>query len=349
MATMRQIAEMAGVSTATVSHVVNGTKKLSTETTKRVLEVIHQLDYRPAERLGFHHQVKAIGVIVEDIRCFPIPDILCGIAEALEPFKYQMLMYDLHLYEKLYNQYELIGAYRDRVNQGVSLLMDSHVAGVIYVAMHDRHLDGLIDAVDRPLVYSYSLGSPQDSFVTYGNKESAMEVARYLIGKGHTRIAVITGHPHSFPAMKRLSGFQIAMQEAGLTIPDGYLVYGNWEYESGYARMKEMLSLAQRPTAVFAMNDFMAAGCLHALMDSGIRVPEEISVVGFDNREACHYLIPKLTTVELPVKEIGQRSALMLMELIADKNAQPRSEILPCTLVERDSARESGQIQLDKK
>ncbi len=164
-----------------------------------------------------------------------------------------------------------------------------------------------------------------------------MDVTRYLIGKGHTRIAVITGHPHSFPAMKRLSGFQIAMQEAGLTIPDGYLVYGNWEYESGYARMKEMLDLPQRPTAVFAMNDFMAAGCLHALMDSGIRVPEEISVVGFDNREACHYLIPKLTTVELPIKEIGERSARMLMELISDENAQPRSEILPCALVERNS------------
>ncbi len=339
MVTMRQIADMAGVSTATVSHVVNGTKKLSAETTMRVQEAIRELKYdpHPQFRSAFRDQVKAIGVLVEDVRCFPIPDILCGIAEALEPCRYQMLMYDLHLYEKLYNQYELIGAYRDRVNQGVNLLMDSHVDGVIYIAMHDRHLDGLIDAVARPLVYAYSLGSSKDSYVTYANKESAADIVRLLIGKGHRRIAIISGHPHSFPAMKRLSGFQIAMQEAGLSIPDGYLAYGNWEYESGYARMKEMLSLPERPTAVFAMNDFMAAGCIHALLEGGLGVPEDVSVVGFDNREACLYLLPRLTTVELPVKEIGRRSAHMLMESIKDKNARPRMEILPCSIVERSS------------
>ena len=345
MATMKRIAEKAGVSLASVSHVVNGTKKLSPATTERVNAAIRELDYHPRRpthaRVAAH--VKTIGVLVEDIQSFPIPDMLCGIAEAIEPFKYQMLMYDLHLLDKLYNQYDLIGAYRDRINQGISLLMDSGADGVIYAAMHDRHLDGLIDAASRPLVYAYSLGTSQDSYVTYANKESASDVVRHLISKGHRRIAVIAGHPHSFPAMKRLSGFQIAMQEAGLTIPEGYLVYGDWAYDSGYAKMKELLRLPERPTAVFAMNDFMAAGCIHAILDSGLKVPEDISVAGFDNREACHYLLPPLTTVELPVKDIGRSAARMLIDLIRNPAAVPRQEILPCRLIERGSVGEWRQ------
>lgn len=339
MATMKEVAALAGVSTASVSYVINGTKKLLPETEQKVREAIRELGYQPLHGAGRKaFPLKAVGVLVEDVRCFPTPDILCGVAEALENYGHQLLMYDLHLYEKLYNQYELIGAYREQVNQGVNLLLEARVSGVIYVAMHDRHLDGLINKADRPLVYAYSLGSAQDSFVTYANKESTADTVRYLIGKGHRRIALISGHPHSFPAMKRLNGFQIAMQEAGLTIRDGYLAFGDWEYESGYARMKEMLALPERPTAVIAMNDFMAAGCLHALYDSGIKVPEEVAVVGFDNREACQFLRPRLTTVDLPVRDIGRRAAHMLMDLVNTPDAQPRNEILPCKLIERGSA-----------
>jgi LacI family transcriptional regulator len=342
MATMKEIAVIAGVSTATVSHVINGSKKLTPETTERVLLAIQRLNYKPntlakSLRSG---QTRIIGVLAEDFRCFPIPELVGGIAEALEPTGFQMLMYDLHLYERLLNQYEQIGAYRERVNQGVSMLMNAQVDGVIYAAMHDRHLDGIVDPVDRPVVYAYSLGTAQDFFVTYANKESAADLVRMLIARGHRKIAVLSGHPHSFPAMKRLSGYQIAMQEAGLPVPEGYIRYGDWAYESGYEKTRELLALADPPTAVFAMNDFMAAGCLHALADSGLDVPEDISVVGFDNREAARYLRPQLTTVALPAKDIGRRAALMMLEAIENKIASPRSEILPCQIIERESVRE---------
>jgi LacI family transcriptional regulator len=342
MATMKEIARDANVSTATVSHVINGTKKLTAETTERVLVAIQRLNYKPntlakSLRSG---QTRVIGVLAEDFRCFPIPDLVGGIAEALEPTGFQMLMYDLHLYERLLNQYEQIGAYRERVNQGVSMLMNAQVDGVIYAAMHDRHLDGITDPVDRPLVYAYSLGTLQDYFVTYANKESAADLVRLLILRGHRKVAVLSGHPHSFPAMKRLSGYQIAMQEAGLPVPEGYIRYGDWTYESGYEKARELLSLPEPPTAIFAMNDYMAAGCLHALADSGLKVPEDISVVGFDNRETARFLRPQLTTVALPTKEIGRRAALMMLEAIENKISVPRSEILPCQIIERDSVRE---------
>ena len=339
MSTIKDIAEIAGVSTATVSHVINGTKKISPETTEKVLAAIRQLNYSPNVNAKSLRSGKSftIGVLVEDIRGLPVADIVAGIGETLDKGGYRMLMSDLHLLDNLYNQYEKIGAYRDRINNGVNLLLSSKVDGIIYVGMHDRHLDYLFQPMDKPFVFAYSHGTQYDSFVSYSNLDSAVELMRYLIAKGHTKIAAICGHPHSYPAQKRLNGFQIAFQEAGLVIPDGYIRYGNWEYESGYTETIALLSLQERPTAIFAMNDLMAAGCMHALADSGLKVPEDISVVGFDNREISRYLQPPLTTIALPTRLIGEKAATHIMELIITPELPPKREILPCSIIERQS------------
>lgn len=339
MATMKDIAQLAGVSTATVSHVINGTKKLSDRTTERVLMAIRQVHYTPntlakSLRSG---QTQTIGVLVEDIRGLPVPGIICGIGETLERSGYRTILFDLHLLDKLYNQYEQIGAYRERINNGVSILNASHVDGIIYVGMHDRHLDYLFDPMPLPLVFAYSHGTSQDSYVTYSNAESASALTRYLIAHGHKRIAVVAGHPHSYPTMRRLSGFQLAIQEAGLAVPTEYIRYGNWEYESGVEKMKELLTLEPLPTAVFAMNDLMAAGCIHALNERGLSVPGDMAVVGFDNREIARYLLPPLTTVALPTQEIGVRAAIHVMNLIENPSAPPEKEIIPCSIIERQS------------
>ena len=339
MATMKDVATLAGVSTATVSHVVNGTKKLSPETTERVLMAIAEVNYTPntlakSLRSG---QTHTIGVLVEDIRGLPVPDIVSGISETLAKSGYRTILFDLHLLEKLYNQYEQIGAYRTRINNGLALLQSSNVDGIIYVGMHDRHLDYLFDPMDCPLVFAYSHGTKQDTYVTYSNQDSAADMTRYLIGKGHTRIAIIAGHPHSYPTQRRMHGFQMAMQQAGLVIPEGYIRYGDWEYESGLAQTRVLLTLDERPTAIFAMNDLMAAGCLHALTDAGLRVPKDVAVVGFDNREVARYLQPPLTTIALPTTEIGNRAALHIMELVNNPSSPPLRDIIHCSIVERES------------
>lgn len=339
MATMRDVAEIAGVSTATVSHVINGTKKLSTETTERVLMAIEQVNFIPntvakSLRSG---QTHTIGVLVEDIRGMPVPEIIGGIEETLSKSGYRMLLFDLHLLEKLYNQYEQITAYRTRINSGMRLLLNSNVDGVIYVGMHDRHLDNLFNPMDTPLVFAYSHGTSQDTYVTYANEDSAMHLTRYLIDKGHSRIAVIAGHPHSYPTQKRLSGFQKALCEASISIPDEYIRFGNWEYESGVQKMKELLALKTRPTAVFAMNDLMAAGCIHALNEASLTVPKDMAIVGFDNREIARYLHPRLTTIALPTQEIGIRAAIHLLSLIQNPSLPPTREVLHCSIIERES------------
>lgn len=339
MATMKEVADLAGVSTATVSHVVNGTKRLSPETTERVLLAIQQANYTPntlakSLRSG---QTHTIGVLVEDIRGLPVPEIVSGISETLSKSGYRMLMFDLHLLEKLYNQYEQIVAYRDRINLGASALIQAHVDGIIYVGMHDRHLDQLFDPLRRPLVFAYSHGTQQDSCVTYANLDSARELTQYLIGKGHRRIAVIAGHPHSYPTVMRLKGYQQAMNEAGLPVPPEYIRYGDWESDSGRARALELLECPQRPTAIFAMNDLMAAGCMHALAEAGLRVPGDVAVAGFDNREIARYLNPPLTTVALPTGEIGVRAARHILARIQNPDAPPQREIVGCSIIERES------------
>ena len=311
MATMRDVAELAGVSTATVSHVINGSKKLSPETTERVLHAISQVNYTPntvakSLRMG---QTHTIGVLVEDIRGLPVAGIVSGISETLSKAGYKTIFHDLHLLEKLYNQYEQIGTYRQRINEGVTLLKSSNVDGIIYVAMHDRHLDYLLDPTDTPLVYAYSHGTENDTFVTYSNRDSAAEMIRYLLRKGHERIAVIAGHPHSYPTAQRLLGIQMAMQQAQLALPAEYIRYGDWEYESGRKETLAILQLNPQPTAIFAMNDLMAAGCMDALHKEGLHIPQDIAVSGFDNREIASYLQPPLTTIALPTPEIGSSAS----------------------------------------
>lgn len=339
MATLKDVAEAAGVSTATVSHVINGTKKLSIETTERVLMAIQAVHYTPntlakSLRSG---ETQTVGVLVEDIRGLPVPDIVCGIGETLAKAGYRLLMHDLHLLEQLYNQYEQITSYRARINNGINLLLSAHVDGIIYVGMHDRHLDYLFDPMDKPLVFAYSHGNQQDSFVSYDNQTAAADMTRFLISKGHRRIAVIAGHPHSYPTGKRMNGYQQAMQESGLPMPEGFIRYGNWEYDSGYRETQELLKLVNRPTAIFAMNDLMAAGAIHALNDASLKVPADIAVAGFDNREIAQYLQPPLTTVALPTREIGVSAADQILEHIRNPRVPPSRNIIQCTILERNS------------
>ena len=339
MATMRDVAILAGVSTATVSHVVNGSKKISPETTERVLRAISQVNYKPntlakSLRMG---QTHTIGILVEDIRGLPVSGIVSGISETLAKGGYKTILYDLHLLEKLYNQYEQIGTYRQRINEGLNFLQSSDVDGIIYVAMHDRHLDYLFDPMDTPLVFAYSHGTETDTYVTYSNRDSAADMIRYLLNKGHERIAVIAGHPHSYPTAQRLLGVQMALQQAGLALPQEYIQYGNWEYESGKEQTRKLLKLDPLPTAIFAMNDLMAAGCMAELMSAGLRIPDDMAVACFDNREIAAYLQPSLTTVALPTTEIGTEAALRIIDMISNPSPHPVRKIIRCSIIERNS------------
>jgi LacI family transcriptional regulator len=339
MTTLKEVAKLAGVSVASVSYVINGKKQLSEETTKRINDAIIKTNFAPhtlakSLRMG---KTLTIGVLVEDIRGLPIADIVNGVEENLEEHGYQMILSDLHMLEKLYNQYDQIAGYQEYINNSVQQMLRSHVDGIIYVGLHDRHIDNIINPIEKPFVFAYSHGSKGDHYVTYNNIDGAIDATNYLINHGHREIAIIAGHPNSFPTHQRLEGFNTAMKNAGLPIRDEYICYGDWEYESGYEQIKKLLALANRPTAVFAMNDLMAAGCLNSAQAAGLKIPQDLSIIGFDNREIASYLPVPLTTIQVPNTKIGYESAKMLLSLTKERSVNQNHIILPCTLIERSS------------
>jgi LacI family transcriptional regulator len=134
-----------------------------------------------------------------------------------------------------------------------------------------------------------------------------------------------------------MKGFKTALEKAGVSLRNEFIDYGDWEYDSGYRIAKKLLSLPHRPSAIFVMNDLMAAGCINYAQSAGLGIPQDLSVIGFDNREIARYLPVPLTTVQLPNKEIGHKSAKMVLDLLDGKEIEPNRLILPCQLVERAS------------
>lgn len=340
MAVMKDIAALAGVSTATVSHVLSGKKTVSEDVRKRVMDAITLTNYTPntiAKSLRTS-RTKTIGVLVEDICAYPVPEIVDGISEFLEGHGYQLILDNLHLLGKLYNHYEQLTQYKDIVNRGVRLMTNTQVDGIIYVCMHDRRIDKIIESVNKPLVYANAYSSnPHEPSITYDNEDSVNQITQLLIDNGHRHIAIICGHAGSSSTKLRLTGFKAALNKAGITIPAEYIRWGNWEFESGISEAEKLLQMPLRPTAIVAMNDLMAAGCYTTVQKHGLRIPKDLSIVGFDNREIASYLFPPLTTLGMPHKEIGRASGALMLRRLSDTQAEIRSVVIPCEVVIRAS------------
>ena len=352
--TIKDIAREAGVSTATVSYVINSTRPVMPEKRQRVLDVIAKTDYQP-NRVAKSLRTKKtniIGVLAEDILAFPSARIINGISEYVEGTNYQILLYDLRMLDSLFNKYHHIVHNSEKINKALSLLVNgANVDAVIYVGMFDRDISGVITNIKKPFVIAYSNSEDENAHsVSYENENISTELAKYIIDLGHEHIAVITGLAHTTPAQKRMRGITKAFREAGLILDSAYVKYGDWERDSGYACMIDLFNQESEslPTAVIAMNDLMAIGAMDAIRDNGLSVPDDISVVGFDNREVSEFVYPKLSTVEINLEEIGRKAAETANLLLNNdnNNSSPfdtdiveRNILIPCKLTLRDTLR----------
>jgi len=161
---------------------------------------------------------------------------------------------------------------------------------------------------------------------------------QYLINKGHTHIACIAGPLDKTPARLRLEGYRDAMARAGLTIHDGDEIIGNFEFSGGFEAMQMLLALEARPQAVFICNDAMAVGAYLALYQAGLRVPQDIAIVGYDDIELAQYMTPPLTTIHQPKDELGELAIDVLIHRISDPTQQQQRLQLTPVLMERGSA-----------
>lgn len=341
MPTIKEISKLAGVSTATVSNVINNSPKVAPETREKVLEVIKELNYQP-NPIAKSLKVKrtfTIGVVSEDITVFSTPEIINGINEYAENNGFHLLLNNLRLYKRLGNNYENTVKYRDLIEETIQVLLNRRVDGIIYVGAHNRDLRDIMGKVKIPLVYTYCYSSCGAYSVNNDDEDAAYQIVKYLISLGHRRIGVISGLYDSLPSQARFKGYQRAILEDNLLFNPDYLKTGDWERESGYRLGKELLTLTEPPTAIFAMNDLMAGGVLDVADELGIRVPEDLSLIGFDNRECSKYFKPKITTMSLPLTEMGRKAAEILINLVEQKqkDTEEKDIKLKCKLIVRQS------------
>ena len=340
MVTLKEIAEKCSVSITTVSNILNGKSNVSEKTKARVLSVIKETGYRPNYMARGLRAAKtnSVGIIIDDLTEFSSTGIIDGIMSYFEEHKYKSILENLRFYSKWGTKWYHNKGYEDSVQQALDEFEAIKVDGIIYVAGHARCISCIPENSTTPLVISYAFTEqPGISSVEFDDMKAACDMTTALIKSGHKKIAVIAGTKTNIHTTRRLEGFKKAMQENNLSVQEADIKYGNWDAESGYENAKTLLEGSEY-TAVFCFNDLMAAGVYDYLYEKKLVPGKDISVAGFDNRTVSRFLKPALTTVEIPLVEIGRKSAELLLNQINNPDEfKPQQYFVQCGIIERDS------------
>lgn len=344
MVTLTDIAKLAGVSPSTVSNILNNRTNVGEDTKKRVLQIIKETGYEPNYFASSMRRLstKMIGIVVEDLTIYTMP-IVERIMSMLEDAGYKTVLTNLRMYDKwrdtwYYDETKLFSEVASAMNQIRPIKVD----GIVYVGGHCRYLRILSEYEDMNLVVAYAIS--KDSripSVIINDEKGGYDVTKYLLEMGHTKIGVIGGVDENLHTQMRLAGYQKALFEFGILYNPNLVAYGNWLRESGYAMAEQVL--ASNPTAIFCMNDYMAAGVYDYCYEKKIRIPEDISIIGYDNVELSEYLVPKLTTCQINSGDIGRQSAVELLSKLKaieeKKEIKERIVYVDCDMVFRDSVK----------
>jgi LacI family transcriptional regulator len=339
MITLKEIAEKCSVSITTVSNILNGKSNVSEETKKRVLEVVKETGYRPNYMARGLRAAKtnSVGIIIDDLTEFSSTGIIDGIMSYFDEHKYKAILENLRFYSKWGTKWYHNKGYENSVQQAIDEFVSIKVDGIIYVAGHARCISCIPENLEVPLVISYAFTEQAGiSSVEFDDLKAACDMTTNLIKKGHKKIAVIAGTEKNIHTQRRLEGYHKALKENG--IKDCKCIqYANWDRESGYQAAKELLK-DSGCTAVFCFNDLMAAGLYDYLDEKGLVPGKDIAVAGFDNRTMSQFLKPTLTTVEIPLFEIGRKSAeLILKQINSPDDYETQQAFVECKIIERES------------
>lgn len=346
MANMKDIAQIAGVSVTTVSKVLNGIGGISHSTSEQILSIAKELNYRPnlyARNLKTR-QSRTIGIIIEDMTVFNAPPIIDGIGAYCESRGYHYLLENLRLYKLGIDPVLDVNEHSVIVNEAVDFMMSMQVDGLIYLSCHSHKVIHLPSIKDTHFVCTYcSCTDPSVPSVLYDDTKAGYDVGKYLLNNGHTSIGVIAGSAGSIHSLRRLNGFQEAMFDLGIPYNPKLTVNGDWNRDSGFELAKQLVNAGV--TAIFSQNDIMAMGVIDYCMQNGIEVGRDLALIGFDNREVSTVCRPTLTTVELPLFEIGHTSASILIKKIEKEGDDISGEILlECNIIERESSKYTRKV-----
>ncbi len=323
--TIQDVAKTAGVSVSTVSRVLNGKVDVASETQDRILSVIDDLGYTTnlAARSMRSHKKNLIGLIMPDI-AYPFAiEVMKGVNRAIAESEFDLLVYTTGDVRK--------SGRASHEQKYVSLLTNSISDGVILAAPVADELN-----VDAPIVSIDPLASnPNFPAVHATNYQGAMDAMEYLIGLGHKRIGYIGGRAELESASRRLKGYVEALEKAGIPVDEELIASGDYTTETGVSGARQLLGLANPPSAIFASNDQMAMGVYQVAEEMGLRIPADLSVVGFDNITESKYM--GLTTVDQFISEMGYVATQMLFRIINGMPLEDQTYRMQTKLIIRNS------------
>ncbi len=336
--TQVDVAREAGVSRATVSYVLNGVVDgkvpISEETRQRVLEAIEDLGYVPDARARALRSgdTKTIGLVILDIRNPHFWETAEGVEQEARAAGYQVLLSNI----------ALKGEYASEIFKDLSQRrIDGLILPSSYMAASAESQDSLQRFSKRqmPIVQigDHLNGYSTTDIVASNYHEATKEVIGYLLGLNHRRIALLFGVENAEHAMDRLQPYREALLAAGQPLDDRLIARCGPTIEEGYQATLQLLTLPERPTAILAINDLLAMGALRAISDAGLRVPEDISLVGYDDILMARFLVPRLTTVTKDIHVLGRAAVRLLLARIQEPERPRQTERYPARLIVRES------------
>jgi LacI family transcriptional regulator len=331
--TLADIARWAGVSKMTVSRVISGKGPIADETRLRVKRIIDEAGYHPnliARSLASRRSM-ILGVIIPWKEKLLLDNyfaqVLSGIVDAARGRHYRVLLCPVEISRDDGRQY---------LNMARTRLLDGMI--LVQTKSDDPNIDVLAGSEFPFVLVNQRRYSKNCSFVDSENIKGAQAAIQYLHGLGHREIACVAGSMDESNGRDRLQGYRQTMEDLGLRLREEWIIRGDFEQETAYRESIRLFQGAQKPTAVFCSDDFMAIGVMRRILESGLRVPADVAVIGFDDIEAASYVKPRLTTIRQPMAGLGKTSVEVLLDLIDGRRKAPARRFLATELVKRDSA-----------
>ena len=326
--TLKMVAERVGVSVNTASRAINNKPDISKETKKRILQIAKELGYiRNAAAVALRtKKTGTIGAVIADNRNPFYAEVLNGIEEAAREKNYHIILANT---QRNYQKEEEV----------INLLLAKRVDGLLITPVQDRDDDikNLIDANIPFVVVGRDFENIEVDAVYNDEVKGGFLATEYLIKKGHKKIASINGFLHKSPAKGRLEGYKKALKKYGIPFDDALVTVGDIDVKDGYERTKQLLEKGLNFTAIFAYNDMMAFGAMQAIKEKGLRIPEDIGLVGYDDIPFASLISPPLTTIRLKKQDLGVESVKLLLSRINGNRKKTKKVMLGVELQIRES------------
>jgi len=331
--TIKEVAKLAGVSPSTVSRVISDSSRISDITKKNVRKAMGELGYHPnaIARSLVNRSTNTIGIVMpqspEKAFLNPFfPQALSGISAAAHEADYCILL--------------STGSSEEEQEESIkSIIMGGRVDGVIL--MYSSANNDTLEIIKEMKIPAVIIGKPMNTegilYVDNDNVDASYKVTKRLIEKGHKKIAFLSGSFKYVVSLDRLDGYRSALLHYGLELDRNYIVEGEFSKESGYESMEKLLSVREKPTAMVVTDDVMAFGAIEAIKKAGLKIPQDIEVVSFNNVPLAELCIPSLTSVDIDAYSLGYESSKLIIEKINGK-AEKDKVIVPTHIVYRDSS-----------